>query len=153
MPDSISIARVAVLRVGRDEGGKPDPAVPDVVMAQCLDALPEAIFVLNPTGKTVFFNRAAYRYFGPGIDWSRSPEERDHLFHPDDRGPRREARERALKQGLRTRHSVRAVRIDYAPRWQSVELTPLFDRNAMIIGAVVRMTDIHEQRDRRSPAD
>ncbi len=119
-----------------------EATAPDRLMAQCLDALPELIEMTDARGQAVFFNRAAFQYFGPGIVW---PKEQDRLCHPDDHEARREARDKVLRRGVRARVAWRAVRFDYTPRWHLCDLTPLFDQRALVTGMLIRMTDFQDQ--------
>jgi hypothetical protein len=114
----------------------------DTLLAQCFDAMPYGVKVMNAAAKVVFYNRAAYEYFGPRIVWARLPHERDHLFHPDDLPARCAARERVLRDGLSVRVPVRAIRYDYTMHWYTFDLTPLFDKASMVTGALVRMSEM-----------
>ena len=124
----------------------PDLLAPGRLMAQCLDAMPDAIIVTNAAGDTVFFNRAALRFFGPRVTFAVSAADREEFYHPDDYLAGQEVRNEVLRQGGGASVMIRAIRFDYAQRWHQMDLTPLFGRNARVTGVLARMTDIHDQR-------
>ncbi len=126
--------------------GKPDLASCDALAAQCFDALPNPIKIMNAAEHIVFYNRAAFQYFGPRVAWARSPGECDQLFHHEDHIARRQAREKVLKHGVPLRIDLRAIRFDYVPIWHEFDLTPLFDASQKVTGVLVRMTNIEEPR-------
>jgi PAS domain-containing protein len=112
------------------------------LMGQCFDAMPGMILMLDKDGGTVFCNRAAHRYFGPRVTLSRGPEERDALFHPDDRAAGHAALRRALREGISLTVPLRAMRYDYTMHWHDFEVTPLFDQLARTAALLVRTAPI-----------
>lgn len=130
---------------GMGRTGAPGFAACDTLTAQCLDAMPILIKIVNTMNRIVFYNRAAYQYFGPRIAWARSPPESDELFHLDDRETKRLSKEKVLRRGLAVRVDLRAIRFDYVARWHAFDATPLFDTSQMVTGMLIRMTDIQDQ--------
>ena len=119
----------------------------DTLMAQCFDALPVMLWVMNPKGGVIFYNRATYQYYGPGIAAALHGGQSGPLFHPHDAEAREAARRRALRTGLDVHVDLRAIRYDYMPRWHEMRLKPLFNKAPVIAGLLVTMTDIHDGRE------
>ena len=133
-----------LLDMNRDDA--PDLVFRDTLAAQCFDALPSVIKIMNAAGRIVFYNRAAFQYYGPRIAWARWPHECDDLFHGDDQEARRLAREKVFRLGVGVRVDLRTIRFDYTPRWHEFDLTPLFDSRQLVAGILIRMTDIQDRR-------
>ena len=116
----------------------------DQLAAQCLDALPVMLMVLGPRSESVFFNRAAYCYFGPQLAWVKTLAQREQLVHSDDLDAKRATLEKMRQTGQNVSVDLRVIRADYAPRWHRLHITPLFDKIARIVGSLVTAIDIHE---------
>lgn len=130
-------------RLGHAE--KPDLASCDALAAQCFDALPDPIKIMNAQGGIAFYNRAAFKYFGPRIAWAHLPHERDPLFHHEDLDVRRKARDKAFRLAVPVCVELRAIRYDYVARWHAFNITPLFDAGQTVTGVLIRMTDIENE--------
>lgn len=130
--------------------GSPDVDLCDTLMAQCLDALPLAIWITNAGGGIAFYNRAAYRYYGPRIALPGAP---GHLFHHDDFDTSQAAGRRAVRTGLSIGLDVRALRYDHTPFWHALHFTPLFGKTSMVNGLLTTMTGIDGPRDAEKPRD
>ncbi len=125
--------------------GAPDLVSCATFATQCFDALPNVIKIMNAAGRIVFYNRAAFQYYGPRIAWARLPHECDDLFHRDDQAARRLAREKVFRLGVGVRVDLRTIRFDYTPRWHEFDHTPLFDSRQLVAGILIRMTDIQDR--------
>lgn len=137
--------------IGRSEA-RENAVVIDTVpaLAWCAsaitDAIPHAIVVQDPTGKSLYANRAALDYTGLEIEDVIKPGFRERIFHRDDVQRLAEYRQSALARGVPFEFEQRALGKDGHYRWFLFRYNPFRDAQGRIMRWYATGTDINERR-------
>ena len=115
-------------------------------LRRILDAIPQAIVVLNPDGTAVSANRTTLEYTGLTMDEVRFPDFRTRVFHPEDLARLQEERRRALARGLPFENEQRARRKDGQYRWFLIQYNPLRDDQGNVLHWYATGTDIDDRK-------
>jgi formate hydrogenlyase transcriptional activator len=115
-------------------------------LRRILDAIPQAIVVLNPDGTAVSANRTTLEYTGLTMDEVRVPDFRTRVFHPEDLARLQEERRRALARGLPFENEQRARRKDGQYRWFLIQYNPLRDDQGNVLHWYATGTDIDDRK-------
>ena len=116
------------------------------ILRQLADALPQIVWITQPDGRHLYYNRRWYDYTGmaatEGLD-----QRWDHLFHPDDLTSANENWAEALRSGDPYSIEFRFKRAsDGAYRWFLGRALPHRDPQGYITNWFGTCTDIHEQK-------
>ena len=111
-----------------------------------VDAIPQGIHVMDPTGRVLYANKSSLEYTGLEIEDVRSENFRARLFHPDDFENINEERERLLGAGLAFEIEQRARRKDGQYRWLLMQYNPLRDEQGHVIRWYATATDIDDRK-------
>jgi len=111
-----------------------------------LDAIPQAIVVLDPEGKTVSANRASLQYHGLTPDQVAGKDARKLIFHLEDVERLREERAQSLSRGVPFSLEWRARRHDGQYRWYLIQYEPLRDDMGRVLRWYATGTDIDERK-------
>jgi len=109
------------------------------------DAIPQAIVVQDPSGASMYANRAALDYTGLTAEDVISPGFRERIFHPDDLERLRDFRRLALARGLPFEIEQRALRKDGQYRWFLVRYNPFRNEKNEVIRWYATGTDIDDR--------
>jgi formate hydrogenlyase transcriptional activator len=110
------------------------------------DAIPQAISVLAPDGKTLHANEFVLDYTGLSLEDVKADDFRARLFHPDDLERLRDERRKALSRGEPFEAELRARRKDGQYRWFLVRYNPFRDETGNIIRWYATGTDIEDRK-------
>ena len=163
MPDGFVKHVHVVAHSARDEMGKLEfvGAVSDVTATkiaeekirrkeeearQIIDAIPQAIIVLNPDGRTVYANRVALEYIGLSMEEVRADNFRARIFHPEDIERVREVRQNALSSGVPFENEQRALGTDGKYRWFLIQYNPLLGEDGKVVRWYATGTDIDDRK-------
>ncbi len=116
------------------------------ILRQLADALPQIVWITQPDGRHLYYNRRWYEYTGlaseDGVD-----ERWDHLFHPDDLERANADWAEALRNGEPYNIEFRFKRAaDGCYRWFLGRALPHRDPHGAITNWFGTCTDIHEQK-------
>jgi len=111
-----------------------------------VDAIPQGIHVMDPTGRVLYANKSSLEYTGLAIEDVRSENFRARLFHPDDFENITEKRERLFGAGLAFEIEQRARRKDGQYRWFLMQYNPLRDEQGRVIRWYATATDIDDRK-------
>jgi formate hydrogenlyase transcriptional activator len=113
---------------------------------QIIDAIPQAIIVLNPDGCAIHANRVALEYTGLSMNEVLADNFRARIFHPEDIERLREVRQNALLSGVPFENEQRVLGKDGKFRWFLVQYNPLLDEDGKIVRWYATGTDIDERK-------
>ncbi|MCW8087043.1 PAS domain-containing sensor histidine kinase [Sabulicella glaciei] len=115
------------------------------------DAMPQIVWWADPSGHTLWYNRRWHEFTGiPRTDVAPPPEERLHVYHPEDLPVAQERWRHSLRTG--EPYEVEYRFRDAATgqwRWHLGRALPARDAEGRITAWVGTATDIHDQRDAR----
>ncbi len=111
-----------------------------------IDAIPQLIVVLGPTGKTLYANQAVMKYTGLTRAEVIAGDFRSRVFHPEDVERLRDERTSALSRGMPFENEQRARRKDGQYRWMLVQYNPLRDQQGNILRWYATGTDIEDRK-------
>ena len=110
------------------------------------DAIPQAIVVLDPHGRSLYANRVLLDYTGLSPDAPRSEDFRTRIFHPDDIERVREARESSLILGAPFENEQRVLGKDGKYRWFLHRYNPFRDAQGRLVRWYTTGTDIDDRK-------
>ncbi len=110
------------------------------------DAIPQTIVVQDPTGNTLYANRAALDYTGLALEDVVKPGFRERIFHADDIQRLSEHRKSALAGGVPFEVEQRALSKDGQYRWFLIHYNPFRDEQGRIVRWYATGTDINERK-------
>jgi formate hydrogenlyase transcriptional activator len=110
------------------------------------DAIPHAIVVQDPAGKTLYANRATLDYTGFAMEDVTKPGFRERIFYPDDIQRLAEYRQSALARGAPFELEQRALGKDGQYRWFLIRYNPFRDEQGRITRWYATGTDINERK-------
>ena len=115
-------------------------------LREIVDAIPQAITVLDPEGKTLYVNQWVLDFTGFSHTDVVAPDYRRKAFHPEDVARLEGERREALSRGLPFENEQRALRKDGQYRWFLVRYNPLRDENGRILRWYATGTDIEDRK-------
>jgi formate hydrogenlyase transcriptional activator len=115
-------------------------------LRQTIDAIPQAIVVLGPDGRTLDANAFFLEYTGLSLEEVRADDSRVRRFHPDDVTRVQEERRQALLRGERFELEQRSRRKDGQYRWLLIRYNPVRDNDGNIIRWYATGTDIDDRK-------
>jgi formate hydrogenlyase transcriptional activator len=113
---------------------------------QIVDAIPQAIHVLDPRGRVLYSNKWHLEYTGLEIKDVKSADYRARILHPGDFPSIEEDRERRLAAGVPFEIEQRARRADGQYRWFLFRYSPLRDERGRVIRWYATGTDIEHRK-------
>jgi formate hydrogenlyase transcriptional activator len=115
-------------------------------LRQTIDAIPHAIVVLGPDGRTLDANAFFLDYTGLSLEEVRADDSRVRRFHPDDVTRVQEERREALLRGEPFELEARSRRKDGQYRWLLIRFNPVRDNDGNIIRWYATGTDIDDRK-------
>jgi formate hydrogenlyase transcriptional activator len=113
---------------------------------QIVDAIPQAIHVLDSKGRVLYLNKWHLEYTGLEIKDVKSVDYRARILHPGDFPSIEEDRERRLAVGVPFEIEQRARRADGQYRWFLFRYNPLRDEHGRVIRWYATGTDIEHRK-------
>ena len=121
-----------------------DLAVAHEELRRTLDAIPQAITILDPQGRTLGANAFVLDYWGLSLEEAKADVSRLRRFHPDDVAKVLDARRNGFSRGEPFETEQRARRKDGQYRWFSTHYNPVRDDHGNIIRWYTIGTDIDD---------
>ncbi len=115
-------------------------------LRRTLDAIPHAITILGPDGKTLGANAFVLDYTGLSLEEIRADDSHVRRFHPDDVARVQEERRKAFLRGQPFEAELRARRRDGQYRWFLIRYHPVRDDDGTIIRWFATGTDIDDRQ-------
>jgi PAS domain S-box-containing protein len=116
----------------------------DEELQRTIDAIPHAITILGPDGRTLRANTFVLDFTGLSLEEIRADDSRVRRFHPDDAARIREARLGAFERGEPFEAELRARRKDGQYLWFLIRYIPVRDHDGHIIRWYATGTDIDD---------
>jgi len=116
----------------------------DEELRRTIDAIPHAITILGPDGRTLRANAFVLDFTGLSLEEIRADDSRIRRFHPDDVARIREARLGAFDRGEPFEVELRARRKDGQYLWFLIRYIPVRDHDGNIIRWYATGTDIDD---------
>ncbi len=110
------------------------------------DAIPQAIMVLDPEGRSLYANRVTLDYAGLSLGEALAEDFRTRIFHPEDVERLREARLNALTNGAPFEIEQRARAKDGTYRWFLIRYNPFHDDKGNLVRWYATGTDINDRK-------
>src|SRR6202030_4713678 len=114
-------------------------------LRRIIDAIPQTIVVLHPSGAPLYANQATLDYAGLTTEGVVTPGFRERLFHADDLARFREERRAALDRGVPFEAELRARRKDGAYRWFLIRYNPFRNEQGQLTRWYATGTDIDDR--------
>jgi len=111
-----------------------------------VDAVPQAINVMDPEGKVLYANKGVLEYTGLSAEDVSAEDFRARIFHPDDFRSIEEERKRLLAADLPFEIEQRARRKDGQFRWFLIRYNPLRDDQGHVVRWYATGTDIDDRK-------
>ncbi len=137
--------RIALIAIGRQRSQEA-LRKSEAELRRITDAIPQAIHVLAPDGRTLYANRVALEYTGLGLEEVASAHFLQRVFHPDDLERLAAERKLALSGEVPFELEVRARRHDGKYRWFLIRYNPFRDEQGHVIRWYTTGTDIDERK-------
>jgi formate hydrogenlyase transcriptional activator len=115
-------------------------------LRRTLDAIPHAITILGPDGKTLGANAFVLDYTGLSLEEIRADDSRVRRFHPDDVARVQAERRKAFLLGQPFEAELRARRRDGQYRWFLIRYHPVRDDDGTITRWYATGTDIDDRK-------
>jgi formate hydrogenlyase transcriptional activator len=110
------------------------------------DAIPQAIIVLDPEGRSLYANRVILDYTGLSLDEARSEDFRTRVFHPEDIERVREVRRSSLASGVPFENEQRILGKGGKYRWFLNRYNPFRDAQGRLVRWYATGTDIDDRK-------
>ena len=137
-----SLAAISIKHQHAEEKLRQD----EMELRRIVDAVPQAINVMDPNGKVFYANKGVLDYTGLSIEDVKAEDFRARIFHPDDFQNIKVERERLLAEGLPFEIEQRARRKDGQFRWFLIRYNPLRDDQGHVIRWYATGTDIEDRK-------
>ena len=137
-----SLAAISIKHQRAEEKLRQD----EMELRRIVDAVPQAINVMDPNGKVLYANKGVLDYTGLSIEDVKAEDFRARIFHPDDFQNIKVERERLLAAGLPFEIEQRARRKDGQFRWFLIRYNPLRDDLGHVIRWYATGTDIEDRK-------
>src|ERR1700719_2517752 len=113
---------------------------------QIIDAIPQLIVAMSPTGQILYANEAVLQSTGLSLQDVLADDFRSWLFHPDDLEKLRNDRQQRMQRGIPFELEMRARLKDRQYRCFLVQYKPLRDDQGGIVRWYATGTDIDERK-------
>ncbi len=110
------------------------------------DAIPHAIIVLDPDGRSLYANRVTLDYTGLSLSDAQTEDFRSRVFHPEDIERLQEVRTSALAGGAPFEIEQRALGRDGNYRWFLIRYNPFHDETGNLVRWYATGTDIDDRK-------
>jgi formate hydrogenlyase transcriptional activator len=110
------------------------------------DAIPQAIIVLDPDGRSLYANRVTLDYTGLSLNEAQSEDFRTRVFHPEDVERLREIRRSSLSSGAPFETEQRVRGKDGKYRWFLIRYNPFCDEQGNLLRWYATGTDIDDRK-------
>ncbi len=111
-----------------------------------VDAIPQAIAVLDPEGTILYANQWMLDYTGLSLEEAMAPNFRTRVFHREDIARVQHERRDALSRGLPFENEQRALGKDGKYRWFLIRYNPLRNEHGSILRWYATGTDIEDRK-------
>jgi len=111
-------------------------------LRQITDAIPLAIFVLNPDGRNIYANRVVLEYTGATLDDAVKTNFRQRIVHPEDVERLRKTRLDSLASNVAFENEQRMLGKDGKYRWFLFRYNPLLNEEGNVVRWYATGTDI-----------
>ena len=115
-------------------------------LRQIIDAIPQLIVAMSPTGQMLYANEAVLQSTGLSLEDVMADDFRSWLFHPDDLEKLRNDRQQRMQRGIPFELEMRARLKDPQYRWFLVQYKPLRDDQGRVIRWYATGTDIDDRK-------
>jgi PAS domain S-box-containing protein len=115
-------------------------------LRQIIDAIPFAMAVQDPGGKTLYVNQALLDYSGLTMEDLAATELRSLIVHPEDVERSRSERQSAYSRGLPFETEQRLLGKDGQYRWFFVRFSPFRDEQGRLLRWYATGTDIDDRK-------
>jgi len=115
-------------------------------LRQVIDAIPQLIVAMSPTGQILYANEAVLQSTGLSLQDVMADSFRSWLFHPDDLEKLRNDREQHMQRGVPFELEMRARLKDRQYRWFLVQYKPMVDAEGRLVRWYATGTDIHDRK-------
>ncbi len=115
-------------------------------LRQIIDAIPQLIVAMSPTGQMLYANEAVLQSTGLSLQDVMADDFRSWLFHPDDLEKLRNDRDQRMQRGIPFELEMRARLKDRQYRWFLVQYKPLRDDQGRVVRWYATGTDIDERK-------
>jgi len=115
-------------------------------LRQVIDAIPQLIVAMSPTGQILYANEAVLQSTGLSLQDVMADSFRSWLFHPDDLEKLRNDREQHMQRGVPFELEMRARLKDRQYRWFLVQYKPMVDADGRLVRWYATGTDIHDRK-------
>jgi len=115
-------------------------------LRQIIDAIPQLIVAMSPTGQMLYANEAVLQSTGLSLQDVMADDFRSWLFHPDDLEKLRNDRQQRMQRGIPFELEMRARLKDRQYRWFLVQYKALRDDQGRIVRWYATGTDIDERK-------
>jgi len=111
-----------------------------------IDAVPQHVFVLGPDGHNHYVNQVGLAYTGLSLEESLAKNALVRIYHPEDEERVRNARQKAISQGVPLEAEARIRDADGRYRWFLIRINLLFDEHGRILRWYGTRTDIDDRK-------
>jgi formate hydrogenlyase transcriptional activator len=115
-------------------------------LREIVDAIPQAIAVLDPDGNVLYVNKWLLNYSGMSAEEVLSRDLHRRLFHAEDVGRWQQEGRDALSRALPFEDEHRALGKDGKYRWFLIRYNPLHDEQGRILRWYATGTDIDDRK-------
>ncbi len=115
-------------------------------LRQMVDAIPQAIAVLDPEGTVLYANQWMLDYTGLSLEEAMAPNFRTKVVHPEDLAGVHDERRNALSRAMPFENEQRALGKDRKYRWFLIRYNPLRDEHGCILRWYATETDIDDRK-------
>ena len=113
---------------------------------QIIDAIPQLIAALSPTGKVLYANKSVLEYSGLSERDLTDENFRYQIFHVEDLERLKEERQRGLEKGVPFELEMRTRHHSGQYRWCLIQYKPLHDEHGQVVRWYATGTDIDDRR-------
>jgi len=115
-------------------------------LRQIVDAIPQAVNVLDSDGNVLYANRWTLDYTGLSLEEAVTPNFQTRVFHPEDRARLQDERLSALARAVPFENEQRALGKDGKYRWFLIRYNPLLDEHGDILRWYATGTDVEDRK-------
>lgn len=115
-------------------------------LREIVDAIPQAITVLDPDGNVLYVNKWLFEYSGMSAEEVKSHDFHSRFFHAEDVARWQHEGRDALSRALPFEDEQRALGKDGKYRWFLIRYNPLHDEQGRILRWYATGTDIEDRK-------
>jgi formate hydrogenlyase transcriptional activator len=113
---------------------------------QIIDAIPQLIAALSPTGKVLYANKSVLEYSGLSEQQLSEEDFRHRIFFVEDLDRLAEERQRGLENGIAFELEIRTRHHSGHYRWCLIQYKPVHDERGRVVRWYATGTDIDDRR-------